>query len=63
MTDDRRLSELEANAMRASQRYRLYRAKVLGSSPTSPDRLRHLQRESERAEGIVAGAKAASSRG
>jgi hypothetical protein len=63
MTSDRRLCELEANAMRAGQRYRLYRARVLGRRPASGDRFRQLQRESERAEGILAGAKAAPSRG
>ncbi|HEX6116731.1 MAG TPA: hypothetical protein VFY99_06485 [Solirubrobacterales bacterium] len=59
MSHDRRLAELEANARHADERYRLYRAKVFGPSPTSPDRLRRLQREAERAEGLLAGARAA----
>jgi hypothetical protein len=58
MNDDRNLVEIEANARRASERYRLYRAKVLGPRPTSPGRLRELQRESERAEARLAGARA-----
>jgi hypothetical protein len=57
VNDDRRLAEIEANARRASERYRLYRARVHGPRPTSPGRLRELKRESERAETVLAGAK------
>jgi len=48
-SSDQRLEELEADARHASDRYRLYRAKVNGPSPTSTGRLRELERESERA--------------
>ena len=54
----RRLEELEADARHATERYRLYRARVHGPSPTSPARLRELQRESERAEGMLARVRA-----
>jgi hypothetical protein len=46
----RRLTELEAEARHASERYRLYRAKAYGPRLTSAGRLRELQRESEFAE-------------
>lgn len=59
MSDDRRLEELEADARHASERYRLYRAKVTGPRPTSTGRLRELQRESERARGTLARAREA----
>lgn len=59
VNDDRRLAEIEANARRASERYRLYRAKALSPRPTSSGRLRELKRESEIAEARLAGAKAA----
>lgn len=59
VTDDRRLAEIEANALHASERYRLYRAKVHGPRPTSPGRLRELRRESERADAQLARARAA----
>ena len=58
VTTDSRLAELEANAQHTRERYRLYRAKALGPTPTNPDRLRQLQREAERAEGLAAGARA-----
>ena len=59
MTDDRRFEELEADAKYASERYRLYRAKVGGPLATSTGRLRELQRESERAQGTLARAREA----
>jgi hypothetical protein len=44
------LEDLRIQAQYASERYRLYRAKSLGGRPTSPQRLRELQRASEQAE-------------
>jgi hypothetical protein len=46
----RRVAELEAEAQHASERYRLYRAKVYGPRLTSFGRLRELERESKLAE-------------
>lgn len=46
----RRLTELEAEARHASERYRLYRAKAYGPRLTSAGRLRELERESAFAE-------------
>lgn len=57
MSDDRRLEELEADARHASERYRLYRAKVNGPRPTTTGRLRELERESERAQRTLARAR------
>jgi hypothetical protein len=45
-----RLADLEAEAQHASERYRLYRAKVYGPLLTSFGRLRELERESKLAE-------------
>jgi hypothetical protein len=44
------LDDLRAQAQYARERYQLYKAKAYGQQPTSPDRLRELQRASERAE-------------
>jgi hypothetical protein len=44
------LDDLRAQAQYARERYQLYKAKAYGQRPTSPDRLRELQRASERAE-------------
>jgi hypothetical protein len=44
------LDDLRARAKYARERYQLYRAKAYGQRPTSPERLRELQRESEQAE-------------
>jgi hypothetical protein len=44
------LDDLRARAKYARERYQLYRAKAYGQRPTSPQRLRELQRESEQAE-------------
>ena len=41
------LDDLRVNARYARDRYRLYKAKVLGPSPTSEARLRELQRSYE----------------
>jgi len=57
MSEERRLEELEADARHASERYRLYRAKVNGPRPTSTGRLRELERESERAQSTLARAR------
>jgi hypothetical protein len=57
VSDDRRFEELEANARYATERYRLYRARVSGPRPTSTGRLRELQRESERAQRTLARAR------
>jgi hypothetical protein len=48
---NRRLAELEGEARHASERYRLYRAKVYGPGLTSFGRLRELDRASKLAEG------------
>jgi hypothetical protein len=46
----RRLTELEAEARHATERYRLYWAKAYGPRLTSAGRVRELERESEFAE-------------
>jgi len=46
---DPRLERLEAEARHASERFRLYRARSRGPSPTSRRRLDELERESDRA--------------
>ena len=46
----RRLAELDAEARHASERYRLYRAKVYGPRLTSFGRLRELEQSSKLAE-------------
>lgn len=45
-----RLDDLRTQAQYASERYRLYKAKSLGPRPSSPQRLRELQRAAEQAE-------------
>ena len=47
---DLRLGELAAEARYARERYRIYRAKAYGPRPTSPHRLRELERRSDLAE-------------
>jgi hypothetical protein len=54
----RRLTELEAEARHASERYRLYRAKAYGPRLTSAGRLRELERQSEFADGRLQRARA-----
>jgi hypothetical protein len=44
------LDDLRAQAKHARERYRLYKAKTHGQRPTSPARLRELQRAYEQAE-------------
>jgi hypothetical protein len=45
-----RIDELEAEARYARQRLDLYRAKTYGPRPTSPVRMRELEREADGAE-------------
>jgi hypothetical protein len=45
--DAARLEELRAQARYHRERYELYRARVYGSRPTRPARLRELQRAHE----------------
>jgi len=44
------LDDLRARAQYARERYQLYKAKAYGQRPTSPERLRELQRACEQAE-------------
>jgi hypothetical protein len=53
-----RVDELEATARYARQRYDLYRARSYGPRPSSPARLRELERECIRAEEALRFAKA-----
>jgi hypothetical protein len=53
-----RLRKLEAEAVHARQRVELYRAKTYGSRPTSPNRLRELERIFKTAEERLAKARA-----
>jgi hypothetical protein len=46
---DLHLVELEAEARYARERYRIYRAKAYGPRPTSPPRLRELEKRSNQA--------------
>jgi hypothetical protein len=48
--DPERLEDLAAEARYARERADLYRAKVYGSRPTSPSRMRELERAAEGAE-------------
>ena len=57
MNDPRRLEVLEANSRYATERYRLYRARVSGPNPTSTGRLLELQREAKLAETTLARAR------
>ena len=49
-TGPERIEELAAEARYARQRADLYRAKMYGSRPTSPARMRKLERAAEDAE-------------
>ena len=53
MTDPR-LEELKARTRHATDRFRLYRARVSGPQPTSTARLRELEREAQLAERTLA---------
>ncbi len=44
------LDDLRTQAQYARERYQLYKAKAYGQRPTSPERLRELQRAYEQAE-------------
>ena len=57
MSNDR-LEDLEANAHLTSDRFRLYRARVHGSQPTSIVKLRELKRDAELAERLLLHARA-----
>lgn len=46
----RHLDDLRVQAQYARQRYDLYKARAYGQRPTSPARLRELERASEQAE-------------
>jgi hypothetical protein len=50
MTDRARLDELRAEAAYARQKRDLYRAKAYGGRPTSPVRMRELDRAVEQTE-------------
>ncbi len=52
------LDELRAEAQYARERYRLYKAKSYGPRPTSPARMRELQRIYEYAEARLHAAEA-----
>lgn len=52
-----RLTELEAEARYARERYELYRARFYSSRPTNAARLRELEQKSERAKARVERAK------
>jgi hypothetical protein len=54
----RHLDDLRVQARYARERYDLYKAKVYGPRPTSPARMRELQRECERAEARLRAAQA-----
>jgi hypothetical protein len=54
----RHLDDLRVQARYARERYDLYKAKVYGPRPTTPARMRELQRECERAEARLRAAQA-----
>jgi hypothetical protein len=54
----RHLDDLRAQAQYARQRYDLYKAKAYGPRPTSPARMRELQRACEQAEARLRAAEA-----
>jgi hypothetical protein len=53
-----RLDDLRAMAQYARERYQLYKAKSYGPRPTSPQRLRELQRAYDQAEARLRAAEA-----
>lgn len=61
-TSAARLDELQAQAQYARQRYDLYKAKAYGPRPTSPSRLRELEREASRTEANLRFARAQAKR-
>ncbi len=52
------LDDLRAQAQYARQRYQLYKAKAYGQRPTSPVRLRELERVYDQAEARLRAAEA-----
>jgi hypothetical protein len=54
----RHLDELRAQAQHARQRYDLYKARAYGQRPTSPARMRELERAREQAEARLRAAEA-----
>jgi hypothetical protein len=52
------LEDLRAQAKHARQRYDLYKARAYGQRPTSPARMRELQRACEQAETRLRAAEA-----
>ncbi len=52
------LDDLRAQAQYARQRYQIYKAKSYGLRPTSPARLRELERACEQAEARLRAAQA-----
>ena len=61
MNDNERLADLEANAQHATDRFRLYRARVYGSKPTTIAKLRELKRDADLAERLLTHARAGDS--
>jgi hypothetical protein len=55
---DEHLEDLRAGARYARQRYELYKAKAYGQRPTSPARMRELERACQQAEARLAAAEA-----
>jgi hypothetical protein len=53
-----RLDDLRAQAQHARERYELYKAKAYSQRPTSPVRMRELERASARAEDALRFAEA-----
>jgi hypothetical protein len=54
----RHLEDLRLQAQHARRRYDLYKAKAYGQRPTSPARMRELQRACEQAEARLLAAQA-----
>ena len=54
-----RIDDLRAEARHSRERYHLYRAKIYGPRPTSPGRLRELERVMAGAESRLRRAEAA----
>ena len=54
----RHLDDLRVQAQHARQRYDLYKAKAYGQRPTSPARMRELERACEHAEARLRDAEA-----
>jgi hypothetical protein len=56
-----RLADLRMEARFRRERYELYRAKAYGPRPTSPGRLKELEREAQAAEDRLKAAEASAS--